>query len=181
MYFVERMLTIIRGIFIKLFLITRGGRKKVGKGLRVGKHCRIRIRKGSHIVIGQDVVIGDYVKLSALKGGIIVVSDKVGIGDYSIIVSHKRIELGRETNVAPCVTFFDHDHVFGREGVERDKYKTDPIIIGEKCWIGVNTVLLRGSTVGNCCTIGASSVVKGQIKDGTLFYNKRESVEKCLK
>ena len=141
--------------------------------LRVGRNCRIRVRKGSEIHIGRNVVIGDGAKISALNGGRIDIGENVGIGDYVQIVSHQSITIGSGCNIAPHVYMFDHDHVVSEEGVIRDKFVARPIMIGKNCWVGVNTTILKGSVIGDKCVIAAGSIVREQVEDGTLFVQKR--------
>lgn len=47
-------------------------------------------------------------------------------------------------------------------------------------WIGANTVILRGTVIGDNCVIAAWSIVSGTIPRGTLFVQKRESLNKVL-
>jgi len=37
--------------------------------------------------------------------------------------------------------------------------KNDPIIIGDNCWIGANSVILPGVTIGDGAVVGANAVV----------------------
>ena len=71
---------------------------------------------------------------------------------------------------------YDHDHDFRiKDGLKSLKYKTSPIIIGNNVWIGSNTIILRGSKIGNNCVIGAGSVIKGTYEDGSIIVQKREN------
>jgi maltose O-acetyltransferase len=45
-----------------------------------------------------------------------------------------------------------------------------PIHIGDNCWIGGNTIVLPGITIGNNVTIGAGSVVTKDIPDNVLAF-----------
>jgi acetyltransferase-like isoleucine patch superfamily enzyme len=45
------------------------------------------------------------------------------------------------------------DH-FPSFGMEFEKPKTSPVIIGDDCWIGREAALLRGSCVGNSSIVG---------------------------
>ena len=50
------------------------------------------------------------------------------------------------------------------------------IIIGKNVWIGANTVILRGTTIGDNAVIAAGSVLKGDVAPNTVFLNKRENL-----
>lgn len=173
---VENAMAIIRGIFvyIRLNLFSKGS--CAGKLLRIGKNCRIRLRKDSCIILGSNVSLGDGVKLSALNGGKIDIGDNVGIGDYNQIVSHKSICIGSDCNIAPFVLFFDHDHEYDPvSGVKRREFRSSEVVIGDNCWIGAATIILRDTHIGNKCLVGAGSVVKGDYPDGTKIIQKRAS------
>ena len=43
------------------------------------------------------------------------------------------------------------------------------ISIGNNCFIGYNTVILKNTEIGDNCIIGARSVVKGNIPSGTVW------------
>ena len=51
--------------------------------------------------------------------------------------------------------------------------KTAPIIIEDDVFIGMNTIVLKGSRIGKGSVIGAGSVVFGEIPPNlTIFFNK---------
>ena len=52
------------------------------------------------------------------------------------------------------------------------KYKCAPISIGNNVWIGANSVILRGSSIGDGVVIGAGSVVKGSVPAKTIYIQK---------
>ena len=139
------------------FEITKGGEMRLGKKLLVGKRCEIRVRKHGYLI---------------LKNG-------VGIGNDCDIVCHERIEIGENTIIAPKVMLYDHDHIFDANlGVKKKEFKTAPIKIGKNCWIGANTMILRGTTIGDNCVIGAGCVLKGTYPDGSVIIQKRETIVK---
>lgn len=67
-------------------------------------------------------------------------------------------------------TVIDSDHTFtqGRISVMHSPIVTSPTRIGAGTWIGERTAILRGADVGRGCFIGANSVVKGTIPDGSI-------------
>lgn len=46
------------------------------------------------------------------------------------------------------------------------------ITIGNNVWIGANSVILRGSSIGDGVVIGAGSVVKGSVPAKTIYIQK---------
>jgi acetyltransferase-like isoleucine patch superfamily enzyme len=58
----------------------------------------------------------------------------------------------------------------GKVGEYKDwsKVKSAPIIIKDKAWIGFNTIILKGVTVGEGSIIGAGSVVTRDVPDWTI-------------
>lgn len=58
---------------------------------------------------------------------------------------------------------FWYNHQFGFLGNGEWQQPKEAPIIGHDVWIGCNTVVLRGSKIGNGAVIGANSVVTGDI------------------
>lgn len=138
-----------------VFEMTNGAKVKLGKMVRAHSGCKFKIRKNAELVIG----------------------DGVKINYYCIFACHEKITVGEGTEFGPSVYLYDHDHDF-RAGLKENKYKSAPITIGKNCWIGANTVILRGATIGDNCVIGAGSVVYGHIPDNTVFIQHRENTVK---
>jgi acetyltransferase-like isoleucine patch superfamily enzyme len=66
------------------------------------------------------------------------------------------IKLGQNCLFAPSVKLISANHDF----TSLDKsVKSLPIVIGDNCWLGVNTVILPGVRLGDDCIVGAGSVV----------------------
>lgn len=79
------------------------------------------------------------------------------------------IKIGDRVTVTSGVQFITHD---GSTWLIRDKsgrrYKFAPIKIGNDVFIGVNSIILPGVSVGNRCVIGAGSVVTRSIPDNSV-------------
>lgn len=74
-----------------------------------------------------------------------------------------QIKIGKGTIIGPNVGLITANH---------DLYNLDnhqiakPIELGEKCWIGMNAVILPGVTLGPNTTVGAGSVVTTSFAEG---------------
>jgi acetyltransferase-like isoleucine patch superfamily enzyme len=101
-------------------------------------------------------------------GGHIKIGDNVYIGDGVIIVSIDHISIAKDTLVAEYVVIRDQDHSLDSRPIQSGSFLATPIFIGEDCWLGAKSTVLRGSTIGNGAVIGAHSLVRGAIPAFTL-------------
>ncbi|MBQ6728035.1 MAG: acyltransferase, partial [Clostridia bacterium] len=93
------------------------------------------------------------------------------------LISHESIIIGNDTILAQNIFIYDHDHKYDAEnGVKKREFKTAPIVIGKNCWIGANTMILRGTEIGDNCVIGAGCILKGKYPKGSLIIQPRETV-----
>ncbi len=75
----------------------------------------------------------------------------------------EKIIIGRGAYIAPNVGLITANHdLFNLEAHMEGK----PISIGEKCWIGMNSVILPGVVLGPHTIVGAGSVVTKSFVDG---------------
>ena len=78
------------------------------------------------------------------------------------ITCAEEITIGDACNIANNVVIVDHDHRFGKYGVE-DGLESTPVHIGKNVWIGANAVILRGVSIGDGSIIAAGAVVNHDI------------------
>jgi len=128
-----------------------------------------------YIHIGDGTMIGPQVTLSAgmvpgqacLSDPVVRIGDRCLIGKGSGIVGHFGIEIGNDVWTGHHVYITDQNH--GYEDVTRPiSQQSQPeraVSIGDGSWLGFGTVVLPGSNIGKHVTIGANSVVAGDIPD----------------
>lgn len=73
------------------------------------------------------------------------------------------IHIGKGTLIAPNCGFITANHDINN--IEKHS-KGKNIIIGEKCWIGMNSVILPGVVLGNNTIVGAGSIVAKSFPEG---------------
>lgn len=136
-------------------------------------------RKQGEIVLGENIFTKKRVTFASLAGKLRI-GDNVFFNRNNIIVCHDQICIGNNCIFGPNVVIYDHDHKFGKNGIEIDKYNTSPIIIEDNCWIGANVTILRGTHIGSSCVIGAGSIVKGEIPSHSLVISEKQMMIKPI-
>ena len=139
----------------------------IGKNCKFGKAVKILVTDDGFISIGSRTYFGDNVQIIVQKGKLSI-DDDVFIGTGSIIVCRDRIAIGRDTLIAEYVVIRDQDHSINSRPIRNSGFHTSPIYIGQDVWIGCKASILRGSSVGDRCVIGAHALVKSRIADDML-------------
>ena len=131
----------------------------------------INVKHGGTLVVGKNVATQKLVTLSVI-GGCLSIGDRSIFNRNDIIVCHDSITIGDDCAFGPNVVIYDHDHKFGANGYSKTEYNTAPIIIEDKCWIGSNVTILRGTHIGTGCVVGAGCIIKGDFPPHTLIKSK---------
>jgi len=101
------------------------------------------------------------------------------------------ISLGNHVELSNGVQFTTHDGgtwVFRNEERYKKVIKYGKIVIKDNCFIGMNSIILPGVTIGENCVIGAGSVVTKDIPDNSVcvgvparvICSTKDYAEKCL-
>lgn len=128
----------------------------------------------NQIEIGDDVVILKSIWLAVERAAwsrdapVLRIGNGVAIRPYCTISAAESIHIEDNVVLSAFSTVIDSDHVHAETSpnvVWGGKLATSPIRIGRGTWIGERVAVLRGSDIGEFCTIGSNSVVRGSIPD----------------
>lgn len=122
--------------------------KRIGAGAEIRPFATVL--GTDNVVIGKNVIVPPYTLLSTLPGdrnSTITIEDDVLFG--------------------PNVSVYSSTHKFADPTIPiKDQgYIIAPVLLKKGCWIGVNSVILPGVTIGRNVVIGANSVVNKDIPD----------------
>lgn len=106
--------------------------------------------------------------LRACGEGRIKIGDQVSVnGNVRIVADFGSIEIGNEVMIGPNVVIRASNHKTERHDIsmKQQGQTGGAIVIGDDVWIGANTVVVTGVTIGSHVVIGAGSVVSRNIPD----------------
>jgi acetyltransferase-like isoleucine patch superfamily enzyme len=94
----------------------------------------------------------------------------VFIGRGVVLISHVRIEKGAGTLIGEYVCIHDNDHVTAdpSRDIADQGFSAEPLRIGDHCWLGAHSVVVKGAGLGARCVAGAGAVVTRKIPDGAV-------------
>lgn len=159
-----------------IYKIFNGINLKTGLIERISPNVVLEFNRGSKVSLGNKVRIHGGSKIKVRPGAQLHIGGSVKINYYCIIACHDKISIGEGTEFGPSVYLYDQDHDYRRgfsANSDEECFKKAPIEIGKNCWIGANTIILRGTRVGDNCVIGAGCVLKGNYPSNSVVVQKR--------
>ena len=105
---------------------------------------RVEIKYKENISLGESIIIGSNVTIGA--------HSPVTIGDFVRISKGVSIESATLNIRAPLPY----------------KHKSRPIVIGRGAWLGMNSTILGGVTIGENSVVGANAVVSRDIPPNSI-------------
>lgn len=169
---------------IVLCKIKNGERANLDWLLHIEKLVRLTVVKGTgNLTVGRGSHIKRGSELQLSGEGNLTIGSHVCINSNCYIAAQQNVTIGDGCELGPNVIIVDHDHDFrAGGGIRAGKYKRSSVVIGNNVWIGANTVVLRGTEIGDNCVVGAGSVISGKYPANTVIVQKREeetSIYEC--
>ena len=152
---------------------------------------RLRASGATTLNIGKECWIRCRLMFDG-EGGRISVGDRVYIG-RSLIICHKRIEIADDVIISWGVTITDHNsHALDwndrsgdvqawRQGKKDwSEVRSAPVIIERRCWLGFESVVLKGVRIGEGAIVAARAVVTRDVPPYTVVAGNPAQVVRKL-
>jgi maltose O-acetyltransferase len=104
--------------------------------------------------------------------GNLSIGDSTWLSPRVIFYTHlnANILIGSNCDIGPGVNFIIGSHEISTNNNRRaGKGKSNSIIIGNGCWIGANSTILDGVSIGNGVIIASGSIVTKSVPEGVLY------------
>ena len=108
------------------------------------------------------------INIISLKSNLFI-GDKSFINVNCFFDLNSDIQIGDNVLIGPNVSFITTSHKISKNGIKTDLL-LGPIIIKNNVFIGANSVIFGGSSIGENSIIGACSLVLKNIKSNTIAF-----------
>ena len=105
------------------------------------------MRGSWNLSLGKGCIVGDQAILDARRGG---------------------IEIGESVNISSNVSFYTDSHDYNDPYFRASSEKVGGIKIGNRAWIGPNSVILHGINIGEGAVVAAGAVVTKHVPPYTV-------------
>lgn len=116
---------------------------------------------GGRIIIGKNCYIGDLSRLNS--GESIEIGDNVLISHGVNIYDNDSHEIDSEARVNGYLNFLDNGVIFNKSSIKSQK-----IVVESNVWICLNSVILKGVTIGKGSIVAAGSIVTKDVPPNTI-------------
>lgn len=183
-------------------ILTKMTKVEYGKNLLLKGMPVIFNKGGAKLKIGDNVtvkssflsnLVGLYSRtiiVTRAPGAVIEIGDNVGISGATIY-ARRGIYIGENTCIGGNCKILDNDfHPINMEdrikllndvhGGDSDLIPSRKIHIGKNCFLGCNSIILKGTVLGDGCVVGAGAVVSGRFDDNCVIAGNPAKVIKRL-
>jgi acetyltransferase-like isoleucine patch superfamily enzyme len=162
-----------RAVFFLLSLPFRYECGKIGKSFLIRSGYSVWKCNLRYVTIGNNVSIGRRawiltVPTSKCPNPKLTIGDNVSIGDDVTISAAKKVSIGKNCLISYNVSILDHNHAFENVNVPpllQGIDEPEEIEIGDDCFFGAHSFILKGVVLGKHCVVGANSVVTTSFED----------------
>lgn len=140
---------------------------------------RISPKEGCNLIIGEDSIIHASISFDK-EYSHVEIGDRTFIGNSTIVCANK-VHIGTDVLISGGCRIVDHnshsifweercnDVIDWRKGLKDWSNVTiSSVYIGDKSWIGFNSIILKGVNIGTGAIVGAGSVVTKDVPPYTI-------------
>ena len=168
MNFIDRLLFVLQqrraGNRVSFSAYIKGfDRIALGRGCKIHADASVDASRSPGVRFGDKVTLNRYAYVQGGSGGVRL-GDRVEINNFSIVNGTGGVDIGDDTLVGPGVRIISYQHRHSRAATIRSQpVDARPIRIGRDVWLGANSVILAGVSIGDGAVVAAGAVVREDV------------------
>ncbi len=172
----NHILSPLRKLKLLVHAKLNGAQVIIGKNVRF--HHNVHFQGKGKLIIKNNVTFG-YHLAGANDNRIILQArfahSKIVIGAHSQIMngcelfSTESITIGNNVLIGACVKIMDSNFHDLNPLLRMNPGESSPVLIHNNCWLGIDSLLLKGSEVGENTVIAAKTIVRSKLESNALY------------
>ncbi len=135
----------------------------LGRGCKIHADASVDATRSPGVSFGDKVTLNRYAYVQGGNGGVRL-GDRVEINNFSIVNGMGGVDIGDDTLIGPGVRIISYQHRHARGATIRSQpVDARPIRIGRDVWLGANSIILAGVTIGDGAVVAAGAVVREDV------------------
>lgn len=133
-----------------------------GKAVVIRRWVRMDVVPFNHFSIGNNSMIEDFTTVNNGVGDVVIGENSL-IGLGNVIIGP--VKIGNNVILAQNIVAsgLNHNYDDVTQPIHQQGVNVAPIVIEDDCWIGANTVVTAGVTIGKHSVVAAGAVVTKSI------------------
>ena len=138
-------------------------RIQMGSGCKIHSGAWVDASRSPGVRFGDKVTLNRFASVQGGTGGVRL-GNRVEINNFSIINGTGGVDIGDDSLIGPGVHLISYQHHYARgKTIHSQPADARPIRIGCDVWLGANSVILAGVTIGDGAVIAAGAVVREDV------------------
>lgn len=167
------------GFYCESAQVFRHLKSKAPGAVVFGNH--VSVYGGCSFAVGTHgrCTVGDF---TLLNGALVMAEERIEIGSHCLISWNVGIADSDFHPLAPAQRIIDAHALapFFKDRPPRPEIRTEPVIISDNVWIGMNAVILKGVTIGENSVVAAGAVVTKSVPANVVVAGNPAVVTKHL-
>jgi acetyltransferase-like isoleucine patch superfamily enzyme len=124
-----------------------------------GFRLREKVLRPYLAAMGEQVLVHEDVRIRGIHK--LRLGDRVHVGVGNFLQASGGITIGDDTLLGPGVKIWTTTHVFADPDrpIREQGSEYREVVVGRDCWIGADTFIMPGTTLGDGCVVSAGSLV----------------------
>ena len=150
---------------------------KKGKNARICRYSRIDVMPFNQFILGANSTIEDFCTVNNGVGDVII-GDRSRIGMSNVLIGP--VTIGNDVILAQNIVLSGLNHGYEdiSKPISKQPVTKKKIILEDEVWIGANSVIVAGVTVGKHAVVAAGSIVTKNVPPYTVVAGNPAKVVK---
>ena len=140
---------------------------KRGRGSIIRYSSRMDILPSNLFSLGEKAIVEDFATINNIVGDVII-GERSLIGISCVVIGP--VTIGKDVMLAQNIVISGLNHGYEdiNLSIREHQTLTKPIIIDDEAWIGANSVIVSGVTIGKHAIVAAGSIVTKDVPAHTI-------------